>query len=111
MKHLISRRQEANAITCFAFRNGMLENLHAGEDSELLTDPKWSRITDEEMKELMIEASSKVAELLRLKEREPEKYWETIASVHLGFTKRWDTKTTFKLRRRSHKQWRKDIGL
>ena len=49
-------RDEANAIVASAFRNGPLEDLHAGEWSELLENEKLSRITDEEMKALMINA-------------------------------------------------------
>ena len=54
-------RDEANALTAYAFRNGPLENLHAGKSSPLTSDPTLSRITDPEMKELMINASEKLA--------------------------------------------------
>jgi len=47
-------RDEANALTAFAFRNGQIENLHAGEPSPLTYGPTLSRITDDEMKELII---------------------------------------------------------
>lgn len=50
-----------------AFRNGPIKDLHAGEWSELLSDPELSRITDDEMKTLMINASEHVAKLLELK--------------------------------------------
>ena len=50
---------EANALTACAFRNGFLEDLHAGKSSELLTQPGLSRISDEEMRKLMIQASAK----------------------------------------------------
>src|ERR1044072_2130071 len=39
-------RDEANAIVACAFRNGPLEDLHAGKYSELLEDRTLSRITD-----------------------------------------------------------------
>ncbi len=64
-------RDEANALTAFAFRNGMLEKLHAGAPSPLLSDTSLSRITDSEMKTLMIEASEKLAKLLDLRDRNP----------------------------------------
>ena len=67
-------RDEANALTAIAFRNGFLEDLHAGKFSPVLNEPGYSRITDEEMKRLMIEASAKLAELLRLKREDPAKY-------------------------------------
>ena len=61
-------REEANALVCFAFRNGFLEDLHAGKQLEVLKDKSVSRITDEEMKKLMVECCKKVYYLLRLKE-------------------------------------------
>ena len=47
-------RDEANAIVAYAFRNGPLEDLHAGAWSELLNDKALSRITDQELRELML---------------------------------------------------------
>lgn len=82
-------RDEANALTAFAFRNGFLEDLHAGKDSPLLDDPGLSRITDEEMKRLMIEASEKLAEMLRLKQKDPEQYDIFIRSYHWRFCRGW----------------------
>lgn len=83
-------REEANAITCYAFRNGFIENLHAGEPLDKLEDSKWSRITDAEMKKLMIEASERIARLLTLKEKNPEEYWRIIAWQNRAYTKRWN---------------------
>ena len=71
MTRPLSIREEANALTCCAFRNGFLEELHAGKHSELLETPGLSRITDDEMKTLMIGASAKLAELLAMKENRP----------------------------------------
>ena len=56
-------RDEANAIVAMAFRNGPIEDLHAGRSSELLSNPELSRITDDEMKTLMINACEQVAKL------------------------------------------------
>lgn len=47
-------RDEANALVAYAFRNGPIENLHAGKYSELLENENLSRITDDEMKTLMV---------------------------------------------------------
>jgi hypothetical protein len=71
-------RDEANARTAGAFRNGFLEGLHAGKSSALLTQPGLSRISDEEIWKLMIQASAKLEELLRLKSEMPAKYEEFI---------------------------------
>ena len=89
-KNRWSKREEANAITCFAFRNGFIEELHAGKTSQLLENPELSRITDAEMKKLMIEASQKMAELLKLKEEAPEEYWRLIASFNERYCKNWE---------------------
>jgi hypothetical protein len=67
-------RDEANALTAYAFRNGMIEELHAGTYSPLLEDPKLSRITDEEMKAIMMEVSSKLALLLKIRDAQPVTY-------------------------------------
>jgi hypothetical protein len=63
-----------------AFRNGPIEDLHAGKQSELLSNPELSRITDDEMKTLMINACEHVAKLLVLKER------QTIRTLPSGYT-------------------------
>ena len=74
----MSRREEANAITCWAFRNEYIEHLHAGESSKLLENDSLSRITDSEMKKLMIETSEKMEKILDLKVNDPEEYWRHI---------------------------------
>jgi hypothetical protein len=82
-------REEANALTCYAFRNGPLEDLHAGKQSPLLEDPTLSRITDEEMKRLMINASATLAKALALKESDPAKYWQLIDRLCDTYTRNW----------------------
>ena len=82
-------RDEANAIVAFAFRNGPIENLHAGKHSDLLDDSSLSRITDEEMKTLMLNACQKMEELLRLKESNPDEYYTFVASYNIDYCRRW----------------------
>lgn len=83
-------RDEANAITVYAFRNNeTLENLHCGKSSPLLDDPTLCRITDDEMKQLMIKASGRVEQLLRMKETDPDEYWLTIHDSALRYCRRW----------------------
>jgi hypothetical protein len=72
-------RDQANVLTLLAFRNGPIEDLHAGKDSPLLEDKALSRITDAEMKTLMIAASSKLAELLALRDDDPESFAALLA--------------------------------
>ena len=82
-------RDEANALTACAFRNGFLEDLHAGKSSELLTQPGLSRISDEEMRKLMIQASAKLEELLRLKSETPAKYEEWVRDYNRKYCHSW----------------------
>jgi len=65
----ITLEDQAKSIVLLAFRNGPIENIHAGEDIKI---PKAaSRITQDEMKELMVLAVNRVYRLLWLKEHEP----------------------------------------
>jgi hypothetical protein len=82
-------REEANALTCCAFRNGYIEDLHAGKYSPLLETPGLSRITDTEMKKLMIGASAKLSELLAMKEADPEQYWKYIEHFNEWYCGHW----------------------
>jgi hypothetical protein len=90
MEHPLTIREEANALTCCAFRNGYIEELHAGKYSELLEKPELSRITDDEMKKLMIGASAKLAELLAMKESKPDEYWRQVLYFHKNYCGRWE---------------------
>jgi len=67
-------RDEANAIVAFAIRNSQLEDLHAGKHSSLLEDESLSRISEDEMKSMMIEFCERVEMLLKRKEEDPEQY-------------------------------------
>lgn len=82
-------REEANALTALAFRNGFIEQLHAGRHHEVLDDPEISRITDDEMKTLMIQASERLAQLLHLRETNPEKYKKEI-KFGARYSHNWD---------------------
>ena len=83
-------RDEANAIVAWALRNGPLEDLHAGEQSKLLKDDSLSRITDAEMKELMLHACERVESLLRLKESDPKKYDSLIKGYNIMYCGLWE---------------------
>ena len=83
-------RDEANAIVAQAFRNGPIEDLHAGKSSELLSNPELSRITDEEMKAMMINACEQVAKLLEMKETDPEAYYRQMLSYNHMYCRRWN---------------------
>ena len=83
-------RDEANALTAWAFRNGPLEDLHAGAYSPLLEDESLSRITDAEMKTLMLYACRQLAELLALKSDNPEEYDRQIKSYAFRYCRSWE---------------------
>ena len=83
-------RDEANALVAWAFRNGPLEDLHAGRHSELLEDPSLSRITDEEMKILMVSACRQLTKLLELKATNPTDYEHQIKSYNWRYCRNWE---------------------
>lgn len=83
-------REEANALTCCAFRNGYIEELHAGKHSELLETPGLSHIADAEIKKVMIDASTKLAELLTLKETDPAEYWRQMIYFSENYCHLWE---------------------
>jgi hypothetical protein len=78
-------RDEANAICAYAFRNGPIEDIHASVDSD-----RHPRITDPEMKCLMIDASSKLTKLLEMKAADPEGYLAFVKDYHRMYCRRWD---------------------
>ncbi|MCE9552041.1 MAG: hypothetical protein K8T91_01515 [Planctomycetes bacterium] len=82
-------RDEANALVAWAFRNGPLEDLHAGAHSPLLEDKQYSRITDEEMKELMLNACDQVERLLKLKQDDPGEYWLKMMDYGFRYCRNW----------------------
>ena len=82
-------RDEANAIVAFAFRNGPIEDLHAGKASALILDPTLSRITDDEMKKIMLNACETMEHLLREKEADPGQYYLKIMDYNLRYCGNW----------------------
>jgi len=82
-------RDEANAIVAWAFRNGPIEDLHAGEHSELLENPELSRITDEEMKAIMINACERMEQLLREKQEDAGSYYLKIMDYNRKYCHAW----------------------
>lgn len=59
---------EAKSIVALAFRNGPIEDVHAGEECPLCTGKtEYSHITQDEMKSIMKQAVGTVYRLLWLK--------------------------------------------
>ena len=83
-------RDEANAIVAMAFRNGPIEDLHAGKPSELLDKPELSRITDAEMKKIMLAACQVIETLLREKQTDPGAYYMKLMQYNHIYCKAWD---------------------
>jgi len=91
--NLISERdqlaREAKAIVALAFRNGPIENLHAGKPcSACEGQPGFSHISDEEMKLIIKNAVDRVYALLCLKAENPAEY-ESRISFGEQYTARW----------------------
>lgn len=83
-------RDEANALAAYAFRNGPLEDLHAGKSSPLLDDPSLSRITDDEMKRLMLNACEMLAKALEMRDNDPEQYRHFVQNYAWRFCRKWN---------------------
>lgn len=83
-------RDEANALVAMAVRNGPIETLHAGKHSALLEDDTLSRITDDEMKVLMVHATRMLAGLLHLRDTQPELYRRWTATYAMMYCHAWE---------------------
>ena len=72
--------REAKAIVALAFRNGPIEDVHAGKSCPVCTGKSGvSRISNDEMKLIMKNAVNKVYALLRIKSGDPDGYARQIA--------------------------------
>lgn len=85
-----TERDEANALIAMTVRNGPIEQLHAGTYSALLEDPSLSRITNAEMKALMLNATQLLAALLKVKENDPDLYRRWIQSYGRMYCQFWE---------------------
>jgi hypothetical protein len=82
--------REAKAIVALAFRNGPIEDIHAGKTCPACDGQSgFSRITDAEMKLIMKSAVNRVYTLLRLKAADADGYEKEIAFGD-RYTARWD---------------------
>ncbi|MBE7492949.1 MAG: hypothetical protein HS108_14505 [Planctomycetes bacterium] len=82
--------QEAKAIVALAFRNGPIENLHAGKRCPACAGQEgFSRITDDEMKVIMKNAVNQMAKLLWLRDNQPSQYGREIEFGN-RYIREWD---------------------
>lgn len=86
---------EAKSLVALAFRNGPIEDVHAGKECPTCAGKsEYSHITQAEMKNIMKKAVDTFYELLWLKQNDPQKYE---ASIELGnrYTRSWDAPKTY----------------
>lgn len=81
---------EAKALVVLAFRNGPIEDLHAGKPCDVCSGkPEVSHITDEEMKAIMKSAVDTLYRLLWQRDCDPAAYNEALAFGRRQ-TLKWD---------------------
>jgi hypothetical protein len=81
---------EAKALVALAFRNGPIEDLHAGRSCTVCNgNREISHITDEEMKAIMKSAVDTIYRLLWLRDFDPAAYNEKL-TLGRRFTLHWD---------------------
>ena len=81
---------EAKALVALAFRNGPIEDLHAGGPCTVCSgNREISHITDEEIKAIMKSAVNTIYRLLWLRDADPVAYNEKLA-LGRRFTLHWD---------------------
>jgi hypothetical protein len=82
--------REAKAIVAFAFRNGPIENVHAGRTcSKCHGKAEYSHITQDEMREIMKSAVNRLYTLLVLKKNDRDAY-ERLIAFGERYTSAWD---------------------
>jgi hypothetical protein len=81
---------EAKAIAVLAFRNGPLEDIHAGQECPTCSGKiEYSHITQDEMKRIMKNAVNKIYALLWTRTHCPDVY-PSIVGVGARFAGNWD---------------------
>jgi hypothetical protein len=82
--------REAKALVALAFRNGPIEDVHAGKICPTCRGKvKYSHITQGEMRKIMKAAVDQLYTFLVLKERDPEAYEAQLAFGE-RYTTAWD---------------------
>jgi hypothetical protein len=90
---------EVKALVALAFRNGPIEDLHAGRPCAVCSDStEISHISDEEMKTLMKSAVDQLYRLLWQRDYDPAAYNENLA-LGRRYTMHWDAPELKKPRR------------
>jgi aspartokinase len=89
-QHLSAVAREAKAIVSLAFRNGPIEDVHAGKVCPTCGgNPEYSHITQDEMRSIMKAAVDRVYTYLLLKENDKAAY-DALLSCGEKYTVVWD---------------------
>jgi len=86
--------REAKSLVALAFRNGPIEDVHAGKECPTCAGKsEYSHITQSEMKNIMKQAVDTVYKLLWLRQNDPEKYEATLEFGN-RYSRFWDEPKT-----------------
>jgi hypothetical protein len=86
----VKRGKEAKAIVALVFRNGPIENLHAGKRCPVCRDKQeYSKISDREMKGVIQNAVNGIYRLLSLRDTDRAAYEAEIV-FGLLYSAEWD---------------------
>jgi hypothetical protein len=89
-EYLSEVAREAKAIVALAFRNGPIENFHAGKVCPTCDgNPEYSRITPDEMRSIMKNAVDHMYTYLLLKENDKAAY-DALLTLGARYTTAWD---------------------
>jgi hypothetical protein len=103
--------REAKALVALAFRNGPIENVHAGKVCPTCDgNPEYSRITQDEMRLIMKAAVDRMYTFLLLKESDKAAY-EAVLSFGERYTAAWDEPVLTKAVRGISDSSRNDLGI
>jgi hypothetical protein len=81
---------ETKALVALAFRNGPIEDVHAGKLCPTCGgQPEYSHVSDEQMKAIMKSAVSRLYSLLWQREHDVAAYAESL-SLGMKYSTRWD---------------------
>ncbi len=84
---------EAKSIVAMAFRNGPIEDVHAGKECPTCAgESEYSHITQDEMKLIMKKAVDKVYSFLWLRGNDPATFGALVAFGNI-YTTQWDDPT------------------
>lgn len=82
--------REAKALVALAFRNGPIEDVHAGKTCPTCNgNAEYSHVTEAEMKLVIKNAVNHMYRLLKLKAGDPNEYERQIA-FGTRYTENWD---------------------